>query len=1603
MNTYKRSQTSKTSKPNYENLPKHLRNRKGHQKQQEIKADHKRTNMKLTTLFVIFALILGSGLFVYNMDEVYLRDKNDITLSFSNNFRSGGDAPVVITVSDFDGGPVADQDVKIELEYEQENKVKVVELTDSKTDDDGITTPTLELPDEFNGTAKLVVTVNEQRIEQPIIIEEPEDVFTAKDEERLRILISTDKPLYQPGQTINIRVLAMYGETKGVYSGKITVEVDDPEGNKLFRKELVCNDWGITGTNFTVTDQMPIGNYKILAKVGAKEAKKSVTIKRYVLPKFNIVYDGVKSWYTVDEDITGTLNCKYFFGKTIKGDIAFKARTSYGGIWDTVYQTAGKLTDDGTFEFTVPAVEYAVGMPITYDNGLVELNATITDGSGHTESKLMPVTIARKPILLTTISDTNIRGAESRYFVLAQAPDGSIVEAADIKASVDTVPIFQGSTNSRGLSEFNFKYEGQAELEIVAEKGNISAEETVDIIEGSGIKLATDKMYYSVGELAEFDVYYSGDSFTRWVYYDVISNGFTITTGALKLNSDKLGKGTFELDLTPEMVGTTYVRVYKIEKDEDVVSDRMGLAVAPTSELEVSIDKDDDIYNPAQPAVITFRVTQGGEPIQGALGVAIIDQSLYALTEQFGGFEDIYFELEQTALEPQYQIWSYVFDIDNTEPAGAVPLPERSVLDPGEYEEGYTYPIIGLQSNRQTELENADNEMVEYISLYWAGVFILIFVGLVGITFYGIRKKRYALTFTILGILVIATVVSGVVLNIENLDEIQTIGGLYEGADVVESKDSDGQNANGGDMDDGGIMWDEEEPPRDAMGGKEADNDGWPNAPGLFPTGKDDKSSEGDYSSSEDNPPSQPEPQGAGRESRKVRVREYFPETWYWNPVLITDESGTAKVELTTPDSITTWEVKAVASTKDAKIGVTNENLTVFQQFFIEPDIPVSVVRNDTFPLRIMVYNYDEVARDITVYLEEDSWFEVIDETEKMVTVQSDNVSKVMFTIRALEVGEHNVTLSGYNGKAWDDIIKPMRVDPDGKRVEQTFNGKLTDNNSAKITIEQSSDRVPGSEDAFVKLQGGMEAVLLDGAESFIRFVSGCGEQSMSTLNIDILAFDTVQKLGTATEEKMFEYEQITTQGIQHEMQYLLDAKNGKGRGIVWFPGDEDVHQWLTSWGLITFQDAIDAGFTIDSDIITDMQSWLISQQEDDGSFVFPERGLYEFTNPILRAKTISCSAYITRSLIYSGYPTSSTSIQKAVTYIEDHAKDDESWDDPYTLSLVLIVLEDANGDSNLRNQLANRLIELKNEDTLNGTAWWTSGTSMITDSDDMEMGIGMEMDFGWGYGSGSNYHTIETTGYAVMALAKAKGVAGGTVQKGVKYLIENRQGLGGWFSTQDTVLAFQALKVAGMNDIDELTVELHSGSKKISQVEFDESNIDITYLIDLRPYLKETTEITIKTIGSGSIMYQVYYEQFIPWHIIGADKPKEMILNISYDTTSIKVNDQITATLELKYQGAADHVKMVLVDLRAPVGFSFVEDDFKAMKSSGDISQYEINNRQAYLYIEDLTYNQTLRVQYRLEAKDPIRGTIQGVQAYDMYNPGLNAEVEPIEVVATE
>jgi CD109 antigen len=96
------------------------------------------------------------------------------------------------------------------------------------------------------------------------------------------------------------------------------------------------------------------------------------------------------------------------------------------------------------------------------------------------------------------------------------------------------------------------------------------------------------------------------------------------------------------------------------------------------------------------------------------------------------------------------------------------------------------------------------------------------------------------------------------------------------------------------------------------------------------------------------------------------RVRQFFPETWLWMPELLTATDGTATLELTAPDSITTWRLHAV-STSPNGLGIDESELLVFQEFFGEPDLPYAVTRGDLFPVRVQIFNYLDTPQNVQV------------------------------------------------------------------------------------------------------------------------------------------------------------------------------------------------------------------------------------------------------------------------------------------------------------------------------------------------------------------------------------------------------------------------------------------------------------------------------------------------------------------------------------------------------------------------------------------------------------------------------------------------------------
>src|SRR5262249_40857492 len=121
--------------------------------------------------------------------------------------------------------------------------------------------------------------------------------------------------------------------------------------------------------------------------------------------------------------------------------------------------------------------------------------------------------------------------------------------------------------------------------------------------------------------------------------------------------------------------------------------------------------------------------------------------------------------------------------------------------------------------------------------------------------------------------------------------------------------------------------------------------------------------------------------QSGGQGAQPIRVRELFPETMLWKPALITDDKGIARLDVDFADSITTWRLTASASSRGGLLGGVEAPLKVFQDFFVDLDLPVVLTQNDEVSIDIAVYNYLKDRQRVQIELQKEDWFEMVGDT----------------------------------------------------------------------------------------------------------------------------------------------------------------------------------------------------------------------------------------------------------------------------------------------------------------------------------------------------------------------------------------------------------------------------------------------------------------------------------------------------------------------------------------------------------------------------------------------------------------------------------------------
>nr|BAR45611.1 alpha-2-macroglobulin [Scolopendra japonica] len=718
-----------------------------------------------------------------------------------------------------------------------------------------------------------------------------------------------------------------------------------------------------------------------------------------------------------------------------------------------------------------------------------------------------------------------------------------------------------------------------------------------------------------------------------------------------------------------------------------------------------------------------------------------------------------------------------------------------------------------------------------------------------------------------------------------------------------------------------------------------------------------------------------------------VEIRNFFPETWLWELHKI-GNSGQQKVPLKVPHSITHWVGNAFCISSYAGIGVAlPAHLKAFQPFFMTYTLPYSVKRGETMKLLVSLSNYLQECLPIKATLQESKVFSIASETTfQKICLCKEETKTIQFLIRPKSIGKMNITVYAYtstknicdsntpdpvsNEQARDAVTKSLLVEPEGFPKEDTWTSLICLNDSEsnndtefEDVIKESvvlsiSDTqvVPGSVRAYITVIGDTMGPSLQGLDHLVRLPVGCGEQNMVLFapNIYVLHYlKNTNQLTTAMENKIISH--LKT-GYQRELTYRREDGSFSAFG----KSDREGSIWLTAFVVKSFAQAREFIF-IDDTIMDESISWITNKQMENGCYSFVGKVLHKDMKGGVsdsESSFAALTAYITIALLEAGIANDSKPIVNAFFCLKA-----EKEPDIYTLVLSTYASILAK-DENYTSLLMKRLLGLGiSKDNL---LFWEKQSKK-------SLALNVEM---------SAYALL-----SLVSLGDQESIL--KAQKVFRWITQQRNSHGGFISTQDTVLALQALsEFAGKFQSNELEIEISVEAGKLNHVfEVNNENKLVQQIIKIP---EVPTVVDFIALGKGCSILQTVLKYNVE-HTEGSDAFNLDIRSENIGTTSAACKRH---RLEIcaRYLLEDEFSNMIVIEIKMVSGF---EPDKKSLaelleKKDIKLKRWDTEGDQLNLYFDQLNAQEkcfSISITEKVEVKDTKPAI---VTIYDYYQPEL-------------
>ncbi|NWH63127.1 OVOS protein, partial [Geococcyx californianus] len=714
-------------------------------------------------------------------------------------------------------------------------------------------------------------------------------------------------------------------------------------------------------------------------------------------------------------------------------------------------------------------------------------------------------------------------------------------------------------------------------------------------------------------------------------------------------------------------------------------------------------------------------------------------------------------------------------------------------------------------------------------------------------------------------------------------------------------------------------------------------------------------------------------------------VRKFFPETWIWD-LVYTDSRGQANVFYTIPDTITEWKASAFCMQDDAGFGMSSPvSLTAFQPFFVDFTLPYSIIRGEKFNLIANVFNYLNKCIQISAILAKSSDYkaEILspeDNTARLCAserktyiwaVSPHKLGEVKFTITAeakLDTGATgNSTSPEEESIHRDTLIQTVLVEPEGIKKELTQSSLICTKGTAitePVSLILPRNTVQGSARAYFSVIGDILGTALRNMENLLHMPYGCGEQNMALFTPNIYALDYLNKTGQLTEEIRLKGTGYLSTGYQKQLSY----KHWDGSYSSFGTRDKEGSVWLTAFVYKSFAQA-KRYIYIDDNVQSKTLIWLASKQKSDGCF---EIAGSHFNNALKGGEEgqYSLTAYVVVALLEAGHSAAHPIIQSGMNCLETAF---------------------GNGVHNLYNQalfayaygLADKekmsqffLEKLDKTATRDGGSihWQRENKPPVEHFP--------------AFYSRAPSAEIEMTSYALLAfLNKAKLTPEDLsyISRIVHWLVKQQNPYGGFSSSQDTVVALQALARYGYltfskNGLNTVKVNLMESPSKTFQV-----NDKNRFLLQQASLPTIPGNYSVELNGTGC----VYLQTTLRYNVHLPKKASGFSLSVRSANASCTNNfpPKFDLVISTSYTGNHKVSNMAIIDVKMLSGFVPVRSSLKQLQYQNSVVDLvDVRNDHIIFYLQKVS-KEEISISFSVEQSLPVSDIKPApVHIYDYY-----------------